>query len=315
MKNGVTQIPDHQPGLQRHIGGETTVFEMSAVHTSGKREDELAPMFLVCRGAQKGRPIPIAVGNGTIGRGPLCDVSIQGRGISRTHLRLESSPEQGVVVIDAARTNGIFVNGQKVDRRALRDRDVVQLGPETVLRFMFAPACDMNMRVRQYEHSIVDDLTGVHNRRFLNDSLDHEIAFASRHEQPLCLMLLDIDRFKSINDRFGHQAGDALLKQIAERIADALRSEDVFARLGGDEFAIVTRGLELRDVVEAADRLRVLIAGNIFHWQENGVECTISVGGSLLTGRESLDANALLKRADRNLYRAKESGRNRIVIR
>ena len=89
----------------------------------------------------------------------------------------------------------------------------------------------------------------------------------------------------------------------------------MFARLGGDEFAIVTRGLKLRDVTEAAERLRVLIAGKSFHWQESGVECTISVGGSLLTGRKSLDANALLKRADRNLYRAKESGRNRIVIR
>lgn len=316
MIDNVTHIPDRrsQPNARRQNAGETTSFELSAIQAARKSEGELEPMFLVCRGVQKGRPIPITTGNRTIGRGPLCDVSIQGRGISRTHLRLENSPEQGVVVVDAASTNGIFVNGQKVDRRALRDRDVLQLGPETVLRFIFAPACEMDMRVRQYEQSIVDDLTGVHNRRFLNDSLEHEIAFATRHEQPLCLMLLDIDRFKSINDEFGHQAGDTILKQLAERIADALRNEDVFARLGGDEFAIVTRGLKMENVVEAAERLRTLIAGRTFFWQGHDIECTISLGGSLLTSEETVDAKVLLKRADENLYRAKDGGRDRATV-
>ena len=227
---------------------------------------------------------------------------------------MENSPEQGVVVVDAASTNGIFVNGQKVERRALRDRDVLQLGPETVLHFMFAPACDMNMRVRQYEHSISDDLTSVHNRRYLNDSLEHEMAVASRHGQALCVMLLDIDHFKSINDEYGHEAGDTVLKQLAKRIADALRNEDVFARLDGDKFAIVTRGLQLDSVSEAAERFRTLIARRTFRWQEHDVECNISLGGSLLTPEDSLDASVLLKRANENRYAAKDRGRNCIVI-
>ena len=316
MIDNVTQLPErrHGPAARRKKPGETTSIDMSSIQIARESEGELEPMFLVCRGVQKGRPIPIRMGNWTIGRGPLCDVSILGRGISRTHLRLENSPEQGVVVVDAASTNGLFVNGQKVERRALRDRDVVQLGPETALRFIFAPACDMDMRVKQYEHSIIDDLTGVHNRRFLNDSLEHEMAFASRHEQPLCVMLLDIDHFKSVNDQYGHEAGDTILKQLAERIADALRNEDMFARLGGDEFAIVTRGLTLQSAIEAAERLRTLVAGRSFIWQEHDVECTISLGGSLFVDGEALDARVLLKRADENLYRAKELGRDRIVI-
>jgi two-component system cell cycle response regulator len=303
-----------EPSARRQNTGETTSFNVSAIHAARKQDEELEPMFLVCRGIQKGRPIPIGVGSATIGRGPLCDISVQGRGISRTHLRLEHSPEQSLIVVDAASTNGIFVNGKKVERHALADRDVLQLGPETVLRLIFAPACDMGMRVRQYEHSIIDDLTGVHNRRYLNDSLNHEIAFASRHGQPLCVMLLDIDHFKSINDEFGHEAGDTVLKQLAERIADALRNEDVFARLGGDEFAIVTRGLPIDSVIEAAQRLRTLIAGRTFRWQDKDVECTISLGGSLLAKGGSIDASNLLKRADENLYAAKDLGRNRIVI-
>jgi len=316
MIDNVAQIPERRNAQRskRQISGETTSFDLAPIEIARRLEENLEPMFLVCRGVQKGRPIPINQGNWTIGRGPLCDVSIQGRGISRTHLRLESSPEQGVVVVDAASTNGILVNGQKVQRRALHDRDVLQLGPETVLRFMFAPGGDKDMRVRQYEHSIIDDLTGVHNRRYLNDSLDHEMAFASRHQQPLCLMLLDIDHFKSINDEYGHEAGDTILKQLAERIADALRNEDVFARLGGDEFAIVTRGLKLDSAIEAAERLRTLISGRTFRWQDRDVECSISLGGSLLADGEPLDASVLLKRADENLYSAKDLGRNHIVI-
>lgn len=316
MNENVTPIPNRRQGptSRQHTTGETTAFDLSSIQAARKREDILEPMFLVCGGMEKGRPIPIPPGTWTMGRGPLCDVSVQGRGISRTHIRLENSDEHGVVVVDAASTNGVYVNGEKVERCALGERDVLQLGPETVLRLMRAPGCDMDMRVRQYEHSIVDDLTGVHNRRFFNDSLDHEMAFAIRHEHPLCVMLLDIDHFKAINDEFGHEAGDTILKQLAERIADALRNEDVFARLGGDEFAIVTRGLPLASAIEAAERLRTLVSGRPFHWHEREIECSLSLGGTMITNGESIGISAVLKRADENLYACKAQGRNRIIV-
>ena len=318
MIDNISQTLDrrNKPTARRKGADDTDAFDLPSIRPARKRDrdEKLGPMFLVSHGVQKGRPIPISESTVTIGRGPQCDVSIEGRGISRIHLRLENSPEQGVIVTDAASTNGIFVNGHKVERHALRDRDVLQLGPETILRFMYAPACDMELRVQQYEHSIIDDLTGVHNRRYLTDSLVHEMAFASRHEQPLCAMLLDIDHFKSINDEFGHEAGDIVLKQLAERIADGLRREDVFARLGGDEFAIVTRGLRFDRVVESAERLRTSIARQAFRWQERNLDCSISLGGSLLVKGDPIDAGVLLTRADKNLYSAKTLGRNRIVI-
>ncbi len=314
--SNVTPMPERRSpngGRARSVG-ETTNFDVGAIEAARKREEEHEPMFLVCRGVQRGRPIPVRDGTWTLGRGPVCDVSVQGRGISRTHARVEYSLEKGVVVSDAASTNGLFVNGCKVDRRALRDRDVVQLGPEVVLRFMFAPACDMDMRVRQYENAIVDDLTGVHNRRYLMDSLDHEMSFASRHRQPLCLMLVDIDHFKQVNDVRGHQAGDAVIKQLAEAVADALRGEDVFARVGGEEFAIVTRGLDTDMAREVAERVRMLVEARAFRWQDDDIKCTISVGGTMLRAKEALDASVLLRRADDNLYRAKDGGRNRVVL-
>jgi diguanylate cyclase (GGDEF)-like protein len=302
------------PAARVRLPGETTCIEFGPIEMARLREQELAPLFLVCRGVQRGRPIPVREGVWTLGRGPVCDVSVQGRGISRTHLRVEYALRQGVTVSDDNSTNGVFVNGARTAQQRLHDRDAVQIGPETVLRLLYAPACETTLRMHQYEQSIVDDLTGVHNRRYLMDSLDHELAFALRHEQPLCLMLVDIDHFKRVNDRCGHLAGDAVLKQIAERIADAVRGEDVFARLGGEEFAIVTRGLDTDATGEAAERVRRLVAARAFPWQEEAIECTISIGGAMLRPTEDLDARVLLKRADDNLYRAKSGGRNRVVI-
>ena len=315
-RNNVTPMPERRgsPPAHSRTRGETTAFDLEAIQAARMRDEEHEPMLLVCRGLQKGRPIPVRQGTWTLGRGPVCDISVQGRGISRTHLRVEYSMETGVVVSDAASTNGVFVNGTRIDRRALRDRDVVQLGPETVLRFMYSPACEMDIRVRQYENSIVDDLTGVHNRRFLMNSLDHEIAFAARHGQPLCLMLVDIDHFKEINDQRGHQAGDAVIKQLARRISDSMRGEDIFARVGGEEFAILTRGLDPTAAREAAERVRTLVEARPFEWQGSDITCTISVGGSIVGSQETLDVSTLLGRADEQLYRAKETGRNCVVI-
>lgn len=314
--NDLSCVTERRARTGEHVRalGETTSFEVGALNLARVRDLAHEPMFLVCRGVQRGRPIPIREGVWTLGRGPVCDLSLQGRGISRTHLRVESLPEHGVIISDANSTNGVFVNGARVRHQVLHDGDTLQIGPETVLRFMYAPACETALRVRQYERSIVDELTGVHNRRYLMESLEHELAFALRHEQPLCLMLVDIDHFKLVNDCCGHQAGDSVLKQVAERIADTLRVEDVFARLGGEEFAIITRGLQAGASREVADRVRTLVAASGFPWQDDMIACTISIGATMLRPTEALDASVLLKRTDDNLYRAKSGGRNRVVI-
>jgi diguanylate cyclase (GGDEF)-like protein len=294
--------------------GDTTLIDMGGLEAARQLEEGKEPLLLVCHGLQRGRPIPVRGGICTVGRGPRCDVSLQGRGLSRIHARIVFTPETGVVLEDAGSTNGIYVNGKRVERRNLRDRDVVHLGPETILRFAYVPSSELEVLVRQYEHSVVDELTGIHNRRYLMQLLEHEMAFAIRHDLPLCLMLLDIDRFKQINDDLGHAAGDAVIRGLAERIAEALRSEDVFARVGGEEFAILTRGVGLGKVRASAERVRQLVQEQPFAWEDRPITCTISIGGSMLEPQAPQNASHFLRRADENLYRAKRDGRNRIVI-
>lgn len=299
-----------------HRFGETTAFEISDIsRVSDTGPRPRIPLFVVVNGVQRGRPFVLDHPSTTVGRGATCDVSLHGRGISRIHLRLEWHTETRTVTVeDSASTNGIFVDGQRIQKQVLREGDVVYLGPETAIRLEFSADTDALLRVRQYQNSIVDDLTGIHNRRYLMSSLEHELAFARRHDQRLCLLLVDIDYFKRVNDEHGHQVGDVVIQQIAAMVADCLRDEDNFARLGGEEFAVVSRGLTLENAVLLAERLRAKVDSSRFGLQDVPLSCSVSIGGAMMDAGQEWDVSAFIKRADENLYQAKNRGRNRVVI-
>jgi diguanylate cyclase (GGDEF)-like protein len=146
-----------------------------------------------------------------------------------------------------------------------------------------------------------DDLTGLPNRRAWDEALERELARAQREQMPLCIGIADLDQFKVYNDEHGHQAGDRLLKQIAAAWATELRTTDVVARYGGEEFALALAGCDLDDAGILAERLRAAMPE----------EQTCSVGLVCWDGAE--DADRLFGRADKALYAAKESGRDRVV--
>lgn len=152
-----------------------------------------------------------------------------------------------------------------------------------------------------------DPLTGVANRRRLNAILEAEIKRAERFMIPLSFIMIDIDHFKQVNDTFGHQAGDAVLKQIAELIAQSLRAYDVFARWGGEEFAIVVPNNDQKGSVQLAEKLRGKI--QLHQFPKVG---TLSCSFGVATHRTHENPETFIKRADLALYQAKSNGRNRV---
>ena len=162
------------------------------------------------------------------------------------------------------------------------------------------------------ELSIRDSLTGLHNRRFLDDVLPHEIARAQRYDRPLSLMICDIDAFKRINDRFAHALGDEVLRRIGRILEENTREADMVARYGGEEFVVVFPELDLAAAVSAAEKLRRAVMNHPWHELHEGVAVTVSCGVAELVAAENRDA--LLQSADKELYRAKRSGRNRVCF-
>jgi diguanylate cyclase (GGDEF)-like protein len=158
------------------------------------------------------------------------------------------------------------------------------------------------------EQAIHDALTGLYNRRYLEETLPREMASAKRRGAPMAIILLDVDHFKAINDTFGHQEGDRTLQRLAMMLDENTREGDIACRYGGDEFVLVLPDTPLADAVDKAERLRQECAACA---QGELTDITISLGVACAPDHGDEGGRVLLV-ADRALYRAKEAGRNRV---
>lgn len=178
---------------------------------------------------------------------------------------------------------------------------LVVLGLMGMTAAMFAGG---EQRVREIIHraAITDALTGLPNRHYFHARYTMSMDEAAEKQLPLALMLLDVDHFKEINDRFGHRAGDEKLRAVARSLESAVRETDLVARYGGDEFIVVASGTTRGDALDLAERLRTAVA-----------ECETSVSVGVATYPEDgLQQDALIQAADAALYEAKQAGRNRV---
>ena len=159
--------------------------------------------------------------------------------------------------------------------------------------------------------AVRDELTGIYNRRYLVEALSRERSRAERLAEPFSICLIDVDHFKSINDRFGHAAGDAVLKQLAQLVPAELRGVDLFGRLGGEEFLVIVPGTGREGAAACAERMRQRVADTVFAEVGDGARLTASIGVATYAAPEPADVT--LARADTALYQAKAAGRNKVL--
>lgn len=161
--------------------------------------------------------------------------------------------------------------------------------------------------------AITDALTGLHNRRRFNDALRREWAVGRRYGIPLSCLMLDLDHFKSVNDRFGHGVGDTVLKATAGMLSSGLREVDVVARYGGEEFALLLPHTLKEHATQVAERVLAKLRAHPFEVGGEHLTVTASIGVSATSDAEAVDGDALVRLADMALYRAKALGRDRVV--
>jgi diguanylate cyclase (GGDEF)-like protein/PAS domain S-box-containing protein len=158
--------------------------------------------------------------------------------------------------------------------------------------------------------SITDPLTGLFNRRKLHQELEREIKVARRYHHDLSLMMLDIDRFKALNDTFGHKTGDEILKGLSNLMRRMLREADTISRYGGEEFIVLLPNTGTEEAIGVSERLRKAVEENSIQWIDENQTITVSIG--VTTYKNDEDMDSLIKRADEALYLAKSKGRNRV---
>jgi diguanylate cyclase (GGDEF)-like protein len=266
--------------------------------------------LVILAGSQMGEMVRLESGSELIiGRQEGVGLLLNDDGVSRQHARIRMQGAN-VMLTDLGSRNGTFINGTKITERQLADGDKIQIGVATTIKYTFTDNLEEEYQRRLVEAALRDPLTGVYNRRHLDERLEAEYSASRRHGSPLSLLVVDVDHFKTVNDTHGHLAGDAALKMVARALSEGLRKEDLLARYGGEEFVVIARGSDLAGATQFAERLRERIESARCMWNGKELRVTASIGvaqlGPGMTVQQWIDA------ADRGVYQAKHGGRNRV---
>lgn len=264
------------------------------------------------QGTELGRVRQLTQDVTLIGRSTDADLWLGDDGVSRKHARLVKV-DDAFTLEDLNSANGTFVQGERITKKTLVDGDQIQLGPTAIFRYSVTDEDQKALLEQLYSTSVTDALTGARNREYLDSLLVTELSYADRHDHDLSFVLFDLDHFKSVNDTYGHQAGDSVLVKVADAVRSQLRAEDSLCRYGGEEFCIVLRNIDLAGAHAMGERVRLVIENLAIQHEALTLKVTTSVGCASRRELSDVSPSSLISLADGRLYKAKQAGRNRVV--
>lgn len=283
----------------------------AALQASEKEAQQKSAALLVVGGDLNGTLFDLIESTTSIGRNADNAIALEFNGVSRYHFKLHASGETHKLE-DCGSKNGTYLNNKKVEENTpLTKGDIIKIGS---IALKYLPKGDperltydkLNLEANTDKH------TGCYNKTYFNNRITLEVNKSKVTGDPLSLIIFDLDHFKKLNDGFGHDAGDYVLKEMAQVIrSNGIREQDIFARYGGEEFVILLPKTNLKQSFEIAERLRKLIESREFMYDGKRLPVTASIGVAdyrqgVVTGTD------LFKRADDAVYKAKEGGRNQV---
>jgi two-component system cell cycle response regulator len=267
--------------------------------------------FLVVGGELNGTIFDLIDGETIVGRNPDCTIPLEFQGVSRQHFKAVLKGDV-CQVSDMGSSNGTFINNTKIEGAVpLKKGDTVKLG-SIALKYLPKGDTERLTYDKLQEEANTDGLTKCYNKMYFNNKLDLEVKKSKVTGQPLSLIIFDLDHFKKLNDNYGHDAGDYVLKEKAQLLRDnGIRKGDVFARYGGEEFVVLLPNTNLKQAFEIAERLRKLVEQFEFTYDGKRLPVTASIG--VADYRQGVNTGTdLFKRADSAVYKSKEGGRNQV---
>lgn len=288
-----------------------------SIQTKGEKK----PSLVFLSGELIAVPIPLEREEVTLGRALEADVRINDTQVSRQHARVSAVYDRELerthyYLQDLDSKNGTFLNGRRIRREVLENGDKIEIG-ETMLRFDLLDEIDREYQRQIHRLISHDDLTGLLSSRSFFSELRREAGRATVEDRPFCVLMMDGDSFKKVNDTYGHLTGSKTIEEIGFAIMTNLRSGDAAARFGGDEFAAFLLDADLAQAIVAAERIRQTVEQYPFSVVKQGGtktthHITVSIGVASFP-EDSSDPIELVEMADSALYRAKHEGRNRVA--
>lgn len=282
-----------------------------ALLSADKEAAEKAACLLVVGGDLNGTLFDLTETEVIVGRSPECTIPLEFNGISRQHFKI-TIQEDKCMVIDLGSSNGTFLNNQKVESpMEVKKGDHIKIG-SVALKYLPKGDPERLTYDKLHKEANTDGLTQCYNKSYFNNQLDLEVKKSKLTGSPLSLIIFDLDHFKNLNDTYGHDAGDYVLKEKAQLLREnGIRKGDVFARYGGEEFVVLLPKTNLKQAFEIAERLRRLVETHQFLYDGKRLPVTASIG--VADYRQGVNTGTdLFKRADSAVYKSKEGGRNQV---
>lgn len=305
---------DHDP---RDLTDKTSILQSDTFKLRLAQAGQAPPSLVMLVGpvASVGRQWPIEDTDRVIGRAPTANIFVDDRSVSKFHAKLVMAGGD-VSLIDLESTNKTVVNGRQIQPlvpHKLHNNDQIKVG-NIIFKFLERGSIETVASAATFDRALTDALTGIANRGALQAKAPELYKRSGLLGISLTLMLFDIDKFKSVNDTYGHPAGDFVLQEIAKVIRDKLiRGNDFFARAGGEEFALLLLGSPPRQAEEIGERIRATIEGHNFVFEGKKIPVTISIGIAFKSEKDAA-WEFIYERADKALYHSKNSGRNRVSV-
>ncbi len=297
---------------------EETIFDrqlVPAVNGAAKSEQAIVLTVIAGNEADFGKHFVLARKRTAIGREKINDIALSDGKVSKAHCEISvigsSRGIEQISLLDLDSTNGTYVNGEAVVQATLKAGDKIQAGG-TILQLSYSDEIEREYHAKLFDFAARDALTGLYNKRFIVNELENYCRIARRSNRAFSVIMLDIDDFKQINDRYGHLSGDEYLKRLAGLIRETLRDQDLAGRIGGEEFLIVLPETAIEGALQLAVRIRKNVEDFAITLQDKEIRTTISAGVCQYE-RGLKDVKELLDLADQAMYEAKKSEKNKVM--
>ena len=291
-------------------------FDQETINRELQKAKEQPACLILIRGTPQGHRFFITADEMIIGRDPSADLSIPDPSISRKHAKVIR--EGSVVKIeDLGSSNGTAINGKKLEAgnvAKLAKEDLIKLG-NSIVKYLPAGEIEIIFYGNLNQAANTDPLTKCFNKGYFLEAIEAEVKRAKALSTQLALIFFDLDHFKKVNDTYGHEGGDFVLKEFTNlvRTMGVLRQKDIFARYGGEEFCLMMPGTTLQDAAQMAEIIRGKVHAHEFLYEGKRIAVTTSLGVSEIKAEMDVAAD-LIKSADKALYESKQGGRNRVSI-
>lgn len=320
-KDGGKKKSDKEPSLrgfekEELTEGETQLIDLenNTLALDIQRAKAKDAVLITIRGTPQGKKFVLNKEKHVLGRDKEADIRVNDANVSREHALIKKSPTGGYTIEDLGSRNGTYLNDVKLEfATGLNKEDMIKVGT-TILKYIPAGEIEILYQDNLTNAAYIDELTQVFNRNYISQAFDAEFKRARALHTSFPIVLFDIDNFKRINDTYGHDAGDFVLRELTTIIkASGLRERDLLGRWGGEEFILLVSNSTEDVAVEAAERIRKVVASHQFMYDNKPIPVTISLGVANIKKNHS-SSQDLYKEADQALYTSKKTGKNKVSV-